>query len=462
MADSATAATTTLYPPTVTPPAAPLSLFEFLRRCIANPLSTFPPSAYQADIAIEEPIKGRPVAWVMAPHLVEQLLLTDSDATIKTEVEHRVFDPILGRGILTADHGHWKWQRRALAPLFRSGEITRYAPAMAAAADKQVDRWRTYPAGTTHDVERDMSAATFDVIVRTMLVGGNPAECAAVMRSGQRYLDNTSWTVALGLLRLPRGLPHPASLSNWRAARALRSAVAGIIARRQAVHASETDLLGHLIAARHPDTGAPMDQELIVDNLATLLEAGHETTAKALAWTLYLLARAPAWQDAVRAEVCAIAPGATPLTPDMAGRLPITERVLKEAMRLYPPAPVMARTPSRTLTLGTHVIDAGTQIVIPIYAIHRHRAYWTDPDRFDPDRFLPERASAIPRGQYMPFGAGPRICIGQMFALLEARIMLAILVRGARFTWDGRHLPEPVSRVTLRPKGGMPLIVAPI
>lgn len=448
-----------LYPPTVRPPAAPLSLPQFLRLCIANPLSTFPPSAYEADLAIEEPVKGRPVAWVMAPHLVEQLLLTDSDATLKTEVEHRVFDPILGRGILTSDHSHWKWQRRALAPLFRSGEIAKYAPAMSAAAEMQLDRWRGFPPGTTHDLERDMSAATFDVIIRTMLVGANPAECAAVMRYGQRYLDNTSWTVALGLLRLPRWLPHPASLSNWRAARGLRSAVAGIIARRERGQATETDLLGHLMAAHNPDTGEGMSRDLIVDNLATLLEAGHETTAKALAWTLYLLARAPEWQDSIRSEVRSLAPDTTPITPDMANLLPVTERVLKEAMRLYPPAPVMARTPSRTIMLGGREIAPGTQIVIPIFAIHRHRAFWTDPDRFDPDRFRPEHANAIPRGQYMPFGAGPRICIGQTFALLEARIILATLIRGARFTWDGKHLPEPVSRVTLRPKGGMPLAV---
>ncbi|MBA4173623.1 MAG: cytochrome P450 [Hyphomicrobium sp.] len=446
-----------LYPPTVMRPAGPLSLLQFLRRCIANPLSTFPPSAYEADLAIEEPVKGRPVAWVMAPHLVEQLLLTDSDATVKTEVEHRVFDPILGRGILTSDHGDWKWQRRALAPLFRSGEIATYAPAMSAAAETQIARWRTFPAGATHDVDRDMSAATFDVIVRTMLVGGNPAECTAVMQSGQRYLDHTSWTVALGLLRLPRWLPHPATLSNWRAARRLRSAVSAIIVRREQAQIQATDLLGHLLAARHPDTGAAMSREHIVDNLATLLEAGHETTAKTLAWTLYLLARAPEWQERVREEVRTIAPHGTPLTPDAASRLPVTERVLKESMRLYPPAPVMARTLSRPISIGGREIGAGTQIVIPIFAIHRHRTLWTDPDRFDPDRFLPERAGSIPRGQYMPFGTGPRTCIGQTFALLEAKIMLATLVRGARFTWDGKHLPEPLSRVTLRPKGGMPL-----
>lgn len=448
---------TGLYPPTAEPADTPLPLLTFLARCVSNPLTTLPRAAYENAIAIDEPVKGRFVAWVMAPELVEQLLVEDSDATLKTEVEHRVFDPILGRGILTSDHAEWRWQRRALAPLFRHGGIEAYVPAMATAAEAQLARWRSGPPGATRDVEHDMSMTTFDVIVRTMLVGADPAECVSVMQAGKRYLDHTSWTVAFGLLRLPRWLPHPASLENWRATRRLRAAVSAIVARRQRTAATGDDLLGRLLQARHPDTGAPMSADLVVDNLATLLEAGHETTAKALAWTLYLLARAPEWQDAVREEARAVLPAAGPPSAEAIARLTVTERVLKEAMRLYPPAPIMARAPSRPLTLGGQTIPVGAQIVVPIFAIHRHRGLWQDPDRFDPDRFLPAAEKARPRTQFMPFGAGPRICIGQAFAMIEAKVILATLVRSARFAWDGRHLPEPVSRVTLRPKGGMPL-----
>jgi cytochrome P450 len=133
--------------------------------------------------------------------------------------------------------------------------------------------------------------------------------------------------------------------------------------------------------------------------------------------------------------------------------------VLKEAMRLYPPAPVMTRLAGDTLTLGPETVPAGTLIVIPIYAVHRHRKLWDDPDRFDPERFAPEREAGYLRTQFMPFGFGPRTCIGGTFAMMEATAILATLVRGARFAWDGVHAPEPLSRVTLRPKGGMPLLV---
>ncbi len=456
-----------LYPPTAEPADGPLSIPSFLRRCVSNPLTTLPRAVYETPVHVEEPVQGRIVAWIMAPDLVAQLLVEDSDATLKTEVEHRVFDPILGHGILTSDHAEWRWQRRALAPLFRPAGLEAYVPAMCMAAETQIARWRERtPYAPPPDIEQDMSATTFDVIVRTMLHGADPSECLAVMRAGKRYLDNTSWTVAYGLLHLPRWMPHPAMPANWHATRRLRAAVATIVARRrpssEGAAAAGGDLLGRLLEARHPDTGEPMSAGLVVDNLATLLEAGHETTAKALSWALYLLARAPQWQDRVREEATAVLPRDGPPAAADVARLAVTERVLKEAMRLYPPAPIMARTPSRPITIGDATIPVGAQVVVPIFAIHRHRLLWRDPDRFDPDRFLPEHEKAMSRTRFMPFGAGPRICIGQGFAMLEAKVLLATLVRAMRFRWDGRHLPEPVSRVTLRPRGGMPLYVEPV
>jgi cytochrome P450 len=200
---------------------------------------------------------------------------------------------------------------------------------------------------------------------------------------------------------------------------------------------------------------------MIADNLATFLFAGHETTAKALTWTLYVLARAPEWQTRVREELDAVI-GSGPVDAATIAKLPVTSRVLKEVMRLYPPAPVMTRVSADNVEIGGIFLPKPTLIVIPIFAIHRHRSLWQDPDRFDPDRFLPENEARYPRTQFMPFGYGQRVCIGSSFAILEATAILATLLRNVRFEWDGRHKPEPVSRVTLRPKGGMPLIVRPL
>jgi cytochrome P450 len=201
-----------------------------------------------------------------------------------------------------------------------------------------------------------------------------------------------------------------------------------------------------------------MSERQLIDNLVTFLAAGHETTAKALTWTLYLLARAPDWQERIRAEAVEVA-GKDPIAAGHIDALPVTRAVIKEGLRLYPPAPVMTRVAATRTKLGPETIAPGTLVVIPIYVVHRHRKLWDDPDRFDPDRFRPEREAKYPRTQFMPFGFGPRTCIGMSFAMMEATAILATLVRGAHFGWDGTHLPEPLSRVTLRPRGGMPLAV---
>jgi cytochrome P450 len=236
--------------------------------------------------------------------------------------------------------------------------------------------------------------------------------------------------------------------------------VVSILARRRAAGLEGDDLLARLARAQDPETGEPMSEKQLVDNLLTFLAAGHETTAKALTWSLYLLARAPQWQERMLAEIDEVV-GTGAVGAEHIERLPVTRAVLKEAMRLYPPAPIISRRAAEDVELGGQTIRAGTFIVVPIYAVHRHRQLWEDPDRFDPERFTPEREAKYARTQFMPFGFGPRTCIGGAFAMMEATALLATLVRRVCFEWDGVHAPEPVSRVTLRPKGGMPLKVWP-
>jgi cytochrome P450 len=462
MADSGviSASAPALYPPTVVAPEQPLKLRSSLMTYVSNPLRVISRPVYEEPIVVFQPTPSRTVVWVTRPDLVEQVLLRGFEDFHKTEVERRVLGGSLGDGVLTSNGAHWRWQRRAMAPLFRHQEILTYVSEMAGAADALASRWHRAGRGV-QAVDDDMIDVTFDVIARTMLTGGVPAEAALIKKAGSAFLAKSSWELAWALLKLPTWLPHPGTWPMRRAARRLRGAVGDIVARRRADGTTGDDLLGRLLAARNPETGAAMDDEHVISNLVTLLEAGHETTARALTWTLYLLARAPEWQDRVRAEVLAIA-GRGPIEAAHVEQLTITERVVKEAMRLYPPAPVVVRSPTEEVKLADVTIRPRSQVVIPIYAIHRHRKLWADPDRFDPDRFLPDREKAMPRTQYMPFGAGPRICLGMSFAQVEAVVLLATFVRAARFDWDGRHLPEPVSRVTLRPRGGMPLMVEPL
>jgi cytochrome P450 len=193
--------------------------------------------------------------------------------------------------------------------------------------------------------------------------------------------------------------------------------------------------------------------------LLTFYLAGHETTAKALTWTLYLLARSPEWTAALAEEIACVT-GGEAIRADHVDGLVRVRQVVKESMRLYPPVPIMSRQAVADATIDGHPVKAGTSVLMPIYAIHRHARRWDDPDVFDPGRFSPEREAQIPRYQYMPFGAGPRICIGMTFAMLEATTMVATMLQHARFETVEGHVPLPMARVTLQPKGGMPLKVS--
>jgi cytochrome P450 len=248
-------------------------------------------------------------------------------------------------------------------------------------------------------------------------------------------------------------------ISGWRAAATLHSAVAAMIRERRASGREPDDLMHRLMVARDPESGQSMNDERLIDNLLTFYLAGHETTARALTWTLYLLARSPEWSALLEEEVAHVTGGGE-ITSAHIERLVLVQQVLKEAMRLYPPVPMMSRQAVADAQLGEHIIRAGTSVLIPIYAIHRHAKRWEDPDAFDPTRFAPERETQLARYQYMPFGAGPRICIGMAFAMIEAAAILATLLQHARFATVEGHEPIPVARVTLLPGGGMPLRVS--
>ncbi len=456
-----TASAPPLYPPSIKPPDEPLPILTFLREFPKNPLRSVPQAAYEKDIfVLRSRIPAVTYAWITGPDLIEEILIRRSGDLEKSRVEKRVFAKSVGDSVLTADGQKWRWQRRVLAPLFRHQETTGYVPAMTTAAEKQIAMWQA-GGPSVRNIEEDMSEATLAVIMATMLAENDLSVGKRIMNATEAYLSKSSWEAAYAILRMPNWFPHPGTWRMYSSSRTLRAIMGELIAARRASGATNDDLLGRLLAARDPETDEPMDDEGLIDNLTTLLLAGHETTAKALTWTLYLLARAPLWQDAVREEVRQVTNGAA-VAAEHVEKLSVTTCVLKESMRLYPPAPVIARVNKTFIRAGDENLAAGSNIVFPVFAIHRHRKFWNDPDRFDPDRFLPENEKSIARTQYMPFGAGPRICIGQSFAQVEAVALLATFVRAAHFTWDGHHEPEPISRITLRPAGGMPLNVDPL
>ncbi|MEZ5669917.1 MAG: cytochrome P450 [Alphaproteobacteria bacterium] len=438
------------------PPERPMPFLKGITTFLRNPLETIPALAYREPIVHARGV--RDVFWVCDPSLVKDVLLDRRELFPKDLLGRRVLGPIVGDGILTAEGQSWRWQRQTVAPLFRHADLLGYVPAMVAGADVAVAAWRATPPGTRHQVDADMTRATYHVISNTVLAGGGDKVGEALGVKAERYGHGLQWSLAYAAVGVPEWAPRPLRRMMRRREALVRGAVLEIVRQRRQEAAGPDDLLARLMAATEPDTGRRMTDDELTDNLLTFLVAGHDTTAKALAWTLYLLARAPAWQQRVFAEVAAVV-GDGPVAGDHIDRLAVTRQVLKESLRLFPSVPVMTRMAAEDVELGGRQVPKGTIVGIPIYAIHRHQALWDRPEAFDPARFAPEREKAHDRYQFMPFGGGPRVCVGGAFAMIEATAILASVVRAARFDWPRGPDPVPLSRIVLTPKHGIPLKV---
>jgi cytochrome P450 len=439
----------------IEPPDQPLSLFPLLRTVLDNPIKVWPRAVYR-DRLYRWRVLGQDTVYVMAPDLIRTVLLDDADNFEKGEIARRTLGPGLGDSILIADGSRWRWQRRAVAALFRPERIREFLPEMIAAAERTRDRWQAMPPGAEIDVAHEMMRTTFDVILRTMLPGRGNIDTELMERSVTSGLESTSWIVALALVRAPSWVPYPGIFRTRRDRKRLHSILESLILEARQTPGNNDDLLSYLMSATDPETGKSMTTIDVRNNLMTFITAGHETTALALTWTFYLLSLYPEIEERVRGEIAAVT-GGGPVRPGHVDDLTYTNQVIQESMRLYPPAALIARAARKDIVLDDEQIRAGSTVYVPVYAVHRHEKLWSEPDRFDPSRFEPEAAKAIDRFCYLPFGAGPRTCIGQNFAQMEAAAVMASLLRSFRLTLRPGHRPEPRLRVTLRPAGGMPM-----
>ena len=439
----------------IEPPDRPLSVFPLLRTVIDNPIKAWPRAVYR-DRLYRRRVFGQDAVYVMAPDLIRTVLLDDADSFEKGEIARRTLGPGLGDLILVADGSRWRWQRRAVAALFRPERIREFLPEMIAAAERTRDRWQTMPPGAEIDVAREMMRTTFDIILRTMLPGRGRIDTELMERSVTSGLESTSWIVALALVRAPSWVPYPGIYRTRRNRKRLHSILESLIIEARQTPGNGDDLLSHLITATDPETGRSMNTIDIRNNLMTFITAGHETTALALTWTFYLLSLYPEVEERVRGELAAVT-GGGPVRPNHIDELAYTNQVIQELMRLYPPAALIVRAARRDVVLDNEQIRAGMTVYVPVYAVHRHEKIWSEPDRFDPSRFEPDAAKLIDRFSYLPFGAGPRTCVGQNFAQMEAAAVMATLLRSFQLKLRPGYTPEPRLRVTLRPAGGMPM-----
>jgi len=442
--------------PNVTPAPKPLRFPFNLVKLLSNNVEIIPLQAYEQEVVVAP---GPPrIAFLTGADAVEKILKTDAFDFPKDRLQIEITAPLFGTAMGSSEGAEWRWQRGAMAPLFRHEQLLSYVPIMQAAADATITAWRAAPAGTEHAINRDMMRAAFAVISQTMLAGGADEVIAAIEKGHGAYFQQINWWVLHRMLRLPAWFPRPGGRIMRRQEKLLRDSVDALVRERRDHAAGGDDLLGRLLTAKDPETDRAMPHGRLIDNIIALLVSGYDTTALTLTWTLYLLARHGDWEARILDEVQALA-GDGPITADHLPDLIIVEQVLKEAMRLYPAAPIILREIPEDTQFGDVTVPAGTIGMVPIYAVHRHRNIWDDPENFDPSRFAADASFKPGRYTYLPFGAGPRICIGAAFSMMESKIMLANFVRAARFAVRPGFEPRPTGQMFLTAGGPLPLQV---
>jgi cytochrome P450 len=402
---------------------------------------------------------------VNAPDAIRRVLLDNVGNYRKDRLQLEKLEPGLGRGLLTSDGEDWKFQRRTLAPLFQPQAVSDYLPDMVGAVRDRLARFETAASeGATIDVAAEMTALTYDVISRTVFSSELQTSTETMSAAVSHYFAVLGRIDLWDLLKIPSWLPRPAQWRVRSATRVFRSEVHRLLERRRAREAAgkvlPRDIVTLLTQARDPETGAGLGDQVIHDNLVTFIGAGHETTANALGWTLYLLSAFPWAYDRVAGEIDTVLNGRVPTAPDVP-KLVFTRMVIEEAMRLYPPVPFLSRQAVGPDRLGDVDVRPRALVVVAPWVVHRHRLLWEEPDLFEPERFAPDRRTLVPRFGYLPFGAGPRICIGAGFAMQEALIALAMIVQRFRFRLVADAKVEPVAWITLRPSHGLPMRLEP-
>jgi cytochrome P450 len=386
--------------------------------------------------------------------LAHAILVDHADSFKKARGMSVFMRPLLGDGLLTAEKDVHRRHRKLLAPAFAPKRIAAYGQTMVDETAHQLSTWRD---DTVVDVSAEMMEMTLAIAGRT-LFGADVRSDAAQVDRGLTMAMRSVVANLSSWVRLPYPWPLPRHLQMKRAIDLLDDVVYRLIRDGRARGTDAGDVMSILLLARDDEDGTGLTDRQVRDEVMTLLLAGHETTANTLAWTWYELGRHVDIARTVEAEIAG-AIGERPATTDDLPNLPYTLAVIEEAMRLHPPAYVTAREATEDVTIDGKTYPAGSTILVNIRGIHHRADYFPDPYAFKPERMAVAEKKARPRGRYLPFGAGPRVCIGSHFALIEAQLALATMVQRVRLepAWIGPIEPEPL--VTLRPKGGVPMRV---
>jgi cytochrome P450 len=387
------------------------------------------------------------------PDLVEEVLVTKARHFIK-HGPLRQARPSLGNGLLTSEGDFWRQQRKLAQPSFHRDHVASYAATMVAATERMLAGWA---GGQVRDVQDDMMRVTLEIVAKCLFdadVARDAADASAAMETLIRCFNNR----VERLVRLPMAIPTPSNLRFRRAMGRLDRIIFAIIAERRASGADRGDLLSMLLHAQDEDDGRRMTDRQLRDEAMTLFMAGHETTANTLAWTWMLLAQNPAAERTLHAELDAVLAGRSPTLADVP-RLVFADRVITEALRVYPTVWLLGREAIEPCTIGGERVPVGLTLWMSQWVIHRDGRFFDDPESFRPDRWSDGLARRIHRYAYFPFGGGPRICIGNSFAQMEAVLLLATIAQRYQLRLVPDTVVRPFPTMTLRPDGGVKVVL---
>lgn len=399
-------------------------------------------------------VGGMWIHLIADPAMIKTILLDNNKNYMKGMGLQRA-KIVVGEGLLTSEGEFWRRQRRLAQPAFHRQHLAVFAEVMASSAARLAQAWEARAGtGVSFDVSAEMMRLTLDIVTRTLFTTAlDSADAQTIANAFPPLLKAFEYRVALPFdwieeLPLPIVRRYKAHIAD------LDRVVNGIIAQRRRSGVNHPDLLGMFMQARDEESGEQMSDKHLRDEVLTILLAGHETTANTLSWTWYLLAQHPVVVRKLQAEVDGVLAGRLPTADDLP-QLVYTRQIVDESLRLYPPAWIVARQPLADDEVGGYHIPADSTVIMSPYLVQRHPAYWDDPAAFRPERFAAGWDRDRPRFVYFPFGGGPRLCIGNNFALMEATLILATLAQRYRLTLDPVHAVIPQPALVLRPKNGV-------
>ncbi len=443
------------------PPSRPekVSLWRYMRLFRRDILSAQPAKLYRAWMAEFRTPFFRSYL-INDPDLIRTVLKDRPDDFPKSERIGAGLRPLLGDSVFLTNGAQWKRQRRIIDPAFEGGRLRDTFPGIVAAGEAAVERLRDQADDTPREIEAITSHVAADVIFRTLFsIPIEDATAQQVFGAFKTYQRSQPILNLAAFIPGPRWMPRFFGRETTKTAGSIRQLITDLTQQRLELIKAGTapdDLATKIMTTKDPQTGETFETREMVDQVAIFFLAGHETSASALAWTLYLLARYPEWQDKLAAEAKAFSGDFSDLS-----QLGQTRDVFREALRLYPPVPMMVREASQPERFRERLVKTGAQIVLSPWHLHRHNRIWDNPDGFDPARWRTDAAQNSARDAYLPFSSGPRVCTGAGFAMIEGVVLLAAFLRNYRFSIADCTAPVPVAHLTVRAKDGIWIRITP-